>query len=226
MEHLLDNAFWHALSGSQARFATGTGTARRYAPGFSPMLGFADTRNPDFAALAPYCQRGESFYCSGWTGESPADWRVEVEAVLLPMVWDAPMPAADEAPEAIALGPEHVQQAVDLAALTRPGPFGPRTLELGEYFGVFEGDRLIAMAGERLQIGRLREISGVCTHPDLQGRGLARRLMAKVLRRQMQRGDQPFLHVMRHNEAAHALYQRMGFRNHREQVARVVVFGG
>ena len=78
------------------------------------------------------------------------------------------------------------------------------------------------MAGERMHAGKLREISGVCTHPDFQGRGLARRLMLKLVRLQMQRGEAPFLHVMRDNTGAKRLYQKMGFREYRESVVRVV----
>ena len=78
------------------------------------------------------------------------------------------------------------------------------------------------MAGERMFAGRLREVSGVCTHPDFQGRGLARRLVAKLIARQVARGEAPFLHVMRDNAAAHRLYVGMGFRDYRETVVRVV----
>jgi predicted GNAT family acetyltransferase len=46
--------------------------------------------------------------------------------------------------------------------------------------------------------------------------------MLKLLRRQMQRDEMPFLHVMRGNEAARALYARMGFRDYRESVVRVL----
>jgi len=46
--------------------------------------------------------------------------------------------------------------------------------------------------------------------------------MAKIIRRQMQRGETPFLHVMRANENARAIYKRMGFRNYRESVVRVL----
>lgn len=60
------------------------------------------------------------------------------------------------------------------------------------------------------------------THPDFQGRGLARRLMVKRIRRQMQRAESPFLHVMRDNGIAHRLYERMGFRDYGESVVRVV----
>jgi GNAT superfamily N-acetyltransferase len=222
MSHLLDNIIWHTLIGPHAKFSTGADDARRYAQGFSPIIGFANPKQPNFAALAPYCKPGEHFYCDGWSGTPPSGWQIDVETIMLKMVWDAPMPSADEAPEAVSLGPEHTATALELATLTRPGPFGLRTIELGEYFGCFEGPRLVAMAGERLFAGSLREISGVCTHPDFQGRGLARRLMAKLVRRQMQRNETPFLHVMRENHGARRLYERMGFRDYRESVVRII----
>lgn len=222
MKQLLDNIMWNALSGPHARYSAGADDARRYAAGFSPLIGFANPESPNFGALAAHCQRGESFYCDGWSGAAPAGWRVDFESTMFKMVWEAPAPASDEAADAVALGAGHVPQALELAALTKPGPFGPRTIELGEYFGYFEGAALVAMAGERMHAGTLREISGVCTHPDFQGRGLARRLMLKLIRRQLQRGETPFLHVMRDNTGARQLYERMGFRSYRESVVRVV----
>jgi GNAT superfamily N-acetyltransferase len=222
MRHWLDNIVWHSLSGAQARFATGTDDVRRYARGFSPIVGFADAERPNLAALTPFCDIGEHFYCDGWSGAAPPGWRVDEETSMFKMVWDAGMPDAGEGSGAVALGPEHALQAVDLATLTRPGPFGPRTIELGDYFGFFDGGRLVAMAGERMQAGSLREISGVCTHPDYRGQGLARALMLKLVRRQMQRHQTSFLHVMRDNEGARSLYERMGFRDYRESIVRQI----
>ena len=219
---LLDQIVWHSLTGAQVHCATGTATARRYAPGFSPIIAFADSERPDFAALEPYCEPDEHFYCSGWTGTAPPGWQIDAEAMLVKMVWQGPAPAADDALAAIRLGPEHVPQMQGLVALTKPGPFGPRTIELGDYFGCFEGPRLVAMAGERMHAGLLREVSGVCTHPAFQGRGLARRLMQLLLRRELQRGETPFLHVMCDNRAAHDLYERMGFVDWQESVVRVL----
>ena len=222
MKELLDNIIWHALSGPQAGFAAGTDRARRYARGFPPIVGFADAARPDFGALRPFCEAGEQLYIGGWSDAAPAGWRVESQASMFTMLWEAAMPAADTAPEAAPLGPAQAERAVELAALTKPGPFGPRTIELGQYFGVFEGERLLAMAGERMHAGQLREISGVCTHPDAQGQGHARRLMHKLIRRQMQRGETPFLHVMRHNANAVRLYERMGFSIVNESIVRVI----
>ena len=120
------------------------------------------------------------------------------------------------------MGAEHAAQAVELAALTGPGPFGLRTLELGDYVGVFDQGRLVAMAGERAFASPWREISGICTHPDFQGSGLAWRLTARLLRHQLARGEMPFLHVMSDDLGARSLYQRMGFRDYRESVVRVI----
>lgn len=219
---VLDDIFWHALSGPQAHFATGAGAARRYARGFSPILGFRDREHPDFAALEPFCDPGERFYLDTWSGEAPPGWSIVVEKRMKRMLWAGDGAPADPEPSTRPLLAAHAQQAVDLALLTNPGPFGLRTIELGEYFGVFEGGRLVAMAGERMHAGEFREVSGVCTHPDFQGRGLARRLTAKIVRLQLARGQRPFLHVMSHNTGAHDLYERMGFRDYRETVVRVV----
>ena len=224
--HPLDNVFWQTLVGPHARYAFGSAEARRYAPGFSPIVGFANPESPDFAALAPHCTPGERFYCCGWEGAAPAGWQIEMEARICRMVWRMAMPEGDEATGAVLLEPRHVAQALELAELTRPGPFGSRTPELGEYFGFIENGTLVAMAGERMHARGHREISGVCTLPAHRGRGLARRLMLKLVARQMMRGETPFLHAMVDNVAARALYERMGFREDRESTLRVVRYAG
>jgi GNAT superfamily N-acetyltransferase len=222
MSSPLDNIFWHCLSGPHARHAVGTGDVRRYAPGFSPIIGARDAANPDFRALETLCAPGEPAYIDAWSGPCPPGWEILKEARMFKMVWDATPPADDPAPEAILLAPDHAALAVELTRLTNPGPFGPRTPELGEYVGVFDGSRLVAMAGERCTLSGYREVSGICTHPDFQGRGLARKLTLKLVRRQALRGERTFLHVMGHNEGARRLYRKMGFRDDLETTVRVI----
>jgi ribosomal protein S18 acetylase RimI-like enzyme len=229
MPTLLDNIFWHALTGPQAAQATGAGAARRYAQGFAPLVAFADAAAPDFSALAPYCVPGEALYVGAWSGPVPAGWQLQAQATMWRMVWnravatrEAPLSDGRQLPAMVALGPAQVPQMLALTALTQPGPFGPRTWALGDYLGCFEGDRLVAMAGERAHAGPWREVSGVCTHPDFQGHGLAGRLVLALVRRQLARGETPFLHVMSHNTGARALYARMGFQDQAELVVRVV----
>ncbi|MDM0112307.1 GNAT family N-acetyltransferase [Variovorax sp. J22R133] len=221
--HLLDNIPWHSLTGPHARYSLGTGGARRYAPGFSPIIAFANPASPDFAALEQFCAPGEHFYCGGLSGSVPSGWQIDAGTTANQMLWDAAViPADDGALLAVRLGPSHVPQILELVAVTQPGPFAERTIELGEYLGVFEAGRLVAMAGERMAARGLREISGVCTHPDFQGRGLARRLVEKLIRLELARGETPFLHVMQDNSHARRIYERMGFRHHQEVALQIV----
>ena len=218
---LLDNIIWHTLSGPHARFAMGEGGARRYATGFSPIVGFRDADNPDFAALVPFCAPGEHFYCGGWSGPVPEDWRLDADSTMFNMVWDGDMPTTDEAPEAIPLGAAHTDAVLALAQLAQPGPFGPRTIELGEYFGIFENGQLIAMAGERARMPQFTEISAVCTDPDFQGRGHARTLMEWLLSEITRQGKVAFLHVKAEN-GAKRLYEKLGFHVRRVLQLNVV----
>ena len=219
---LLANIVWHSLAGVHAPYSCGTQGARRYARGFSPIMGFANPERADFSAMEPFCEVGEQVYCAGWSGPVPSGWQIDVHGVGHQMVWDGALPAIDPELCAARLGAAHVQQMLQLAAITKPGPFAEKTVELGEYYGVFEGERLVAMAGERFQAGTLREISGVCTHPDFQGRGLARRLVEMLIRIELARHEIPFLHVMADNHLARRIYERMGFHRIQDCVVRVV----
>jgi GNAT superfamily N-acetyltransferase len=221
VEQLLDNVIFESLAGAQSRFAEGPPHARRYRRGIAGLAGFADRAHPDFDALAPFCEAGEPMYCIGWTGKAPPRWRIVADTAVHQFVWDAP-PPHDPADAAIRLAPAHVDRMVALAALTRPGPFGPSNFDLGEFYGVLEGESLLAMAGERLEAGPLREVSAVCTRPGFEGRGLARRLMERVVRLQLARGQVPFLHVMDANTRAREIYSRMGFRHRQQLPLRVV----
>jgi predicted GNAT family acetyltransferase len=100
---------------------------------------------------------------------------------------------------------------VELARLTKPGPFGLRTLEFGSYFGIFENEKLVAMTGQRLHIENYTEISAVCTHPEYTGKYYAFTLLQHQLKIILQNGQQPFLHVKEDNQRAIDLYIRLGF---------------
>jgi len=215
------NVFWQALADTQRGFSVGTEHVRRYSRGLPPLLAFADPDHPRLEELEPFCESGERFYTSDWRGEAPAGWKVELESTMELMVWSGGAPG-EEPLDAVPLGAADVEQMVELANLTKPGPFGPRNLELGDYLGCFDQGRLVAMAGERMQAGHWREVSAICTHPDSQGRGLARKLVQRMVATQLRRGERPFLHVMSSNAGAVHLYKRLGFEPHRTCVVRVV----
>jgi predicted GNAT family acetyltransferase len=100
---------------------------------------------------------------------------------------------------------------VALTTLAFPGFFRERTHEMGNYYGIRVSGELVAMAGERLCLRGLREISAVVTHPGHTGKGYAHRLMSYLLREHARAGFKSFLHVNVINRRAIARYERMGF---------------
>lgn len=107
---------------------------------------------------------------------------------------------------------DDVPEMLDLVALAKPGPFLSRTIEMGQYFGLWQDDKLAAMAGERLHLTGYCEISAVCTHPDYSGRGYASALTTMVAEGIMARQELPFLHLSPTNDVAMRLYKKLGFR--------------
>ena len=208
----LDNPAWHALKSRQAYFAVGDGTVLRYLADVSP---FAALETP--AAMPELGRRmAEGEVAVLW---SPEDLEPPPGVDLLIRFPCLQMAAADfrpaEAEEAPALGPADVPEMIDLAVLTKPGPFYGRTIEMGDFVGLREHGRLAAMAGERMKPSGFTEISAICVHPDFQGRGHARRLTSIVSRRAVAAGFTPFLNVLPDNAAAISLYESLGFRPRR-----------
>ena len=101
-----------------------------------------------------------------------------------------------------------------LAELTRPGPYRLGSHRFGRFIGVREQGRLIAMAGERMRMPGMAEVSAVCTHPDHRGHGYAGALMRIVAERILARGERPMLHSYADNAGAIALYRSLGFVEH------------
>ena len=135
------------------------------------------------------------------------------EAPVIQMIADGKTPAPPEGPAPIVLGPSDVPEMLRLAEQTNPGPFGPRTHELGQYIGVRVDGALAAMAGERMRLDGAVEISAVCVGPEHRGKGYAAFLVAWLVRKLREEGAMPFLHVFTDNSSAIALYERLGFRD-------------
>jgi ribosomal protein S18 acetylase RimI-like enzyme len=223
--HPLDNPAWESLQAAHKRFAETRGRAARYQ---SDVAGFhalpPEPTRAGWADLAVLVGEGVELALGGVVLEPPLGWTIvrDIEGV---QYVDERLRAEPD-PEAIRLGHEDVPEMLALVARTEPGPFLPRTVELGTYLGTYLGIRregaLVAMAGERLHPPGWTEISAVCTDPAYRGQGIATRLVRAVAAGIRERGETPFLHTAAGNTGARRLYERLGFRLRRETVFRLL----
>ncbi len=166
-------------------------------------------------AVAPLVAPGESVYLLGVAPIVPEGWHLEAFRPLAQMVCTAPLDVI-EGPEIIELSDAHRDDVLALTALVYPHYFRPRTMEMGRYFGIYQEGRLAAIIGERLGTDAYTEMSAICTHPDFNGRGYARRLTAMLTNDTLARGRTPFLHVSHENTRAKQLYEQLGFHHRRD----------
>jgi ribosomal protein S18 acetylase RimI-like enzyme len=212
--HSLDNPIWNSLSTLHSHFAQGDELAKRYPPEVTLLAAMGEPTIESYASLAKTLQRVGAALFLDQPPQIPSGWITVHASPLVQMVCEKPNLAQDGFP-AEKLTPVDVPEMVALAELTKPGPFGTRTRELGEYLGIRKTKRLVAMAGERLHLPGYTEVSAVCTHPEFQGRGYARELMSILMRKIIGRRETPILHVRQANVSAIHLYEKLGFRTRR-----------
>lgn len=210
--HPLDNPFWSALTTQQAHLALGGALARRYPPDISPIAAMPAAGPRNLAALQAVVAVGDDMGLVGpFAPELPDHWDVLYASTITQMIRTDTSPLPEGDADVSSLGKADVADMLPLVEITKPGPFRARTIELGRYLGIREAGRLVAMAGERSCTGTFREVSAVCTHPDAQGRGLARGLIGRVVNRMLRAGETPYLHVDNRNPRAIDLYLALGF---------------
>jgi ribosomal protein S18 acetylase RimI-like enzyme len=218
----LDNPVYSSLTGDHASLALGDGRARRYPRDVSPLTGLAEPTAEAFADLRALTEPGETVATVTIAPVVvPGDWELVGERWIDQMVLDAPAAAPAAAHELVELGAADATQMLALAQATQPGPFALGTVRMGRYLGIRDGERLVAMAGERMRPEGATEISAVCTDPAYTGRGYAKALMAPLIAAAVEAGRTPMLHVKTEN-GAKRLYERLGFRVRREMRLTII----
>ena len=89
--------------------------------------------------------------------------------------------------------------------------FKKKTYTLGNYYGIYKDNQLVAVTGERMQMNDFIEVSAVITHPDHTGKGYAKQLVAFTTNRIFTQNKLPYLHVTETNTGAIGLYEKLGF---------------
>jgi ribosomal protein S18 acetylase RimI-like enzyme len=211
VKHLLHNPVYNALLSGDKHLSFGNDKVKFFNEEVSPFAGFEQDYEKGFDDLYELLPVGRKIlYAIPVLITQPAGWQIQHEIKGLQFVYEGEGESKTESPNVVPLTTIHIDQMVQLAKLTKPGPFGSGTINFGSYFGIFDKEKLAAMTGQRLHVENCTEISAVCTHPDYAGKGYAYTLLQHQLQLILQQNQQPFLHVRDDNQRAIALYQRLG----------------
>jgi ribosomal protein S18 acetylase RimI-like enzyme len=207
--HPLDRVVWNALTTRQASLARAGGGVLRFDPGHALFAAAGpEATDADWVALARRTGRLALFESNPMVPRG----LVEVERIDCLQMTATALRAGGRTVDVLDLTDADAPEMLALATLTRPGPFLEKTHRLGPFIGVRREGRLVAMAGERLNLDGFGEVSGVCTHPDHRGQGYAGALMRVVVGRILARGDTAFLHARLGHTETIAFYETLGFR--------------
>jgi ribosomal protein S18 acetylase RimI-like enzyme len=190
----------------------GTESIAIYSPEISPFVGLKNWDDDSQEKLFDFLPAGRTvstlvaqpFILSN-------KWDLVFSLGLYQLVCTMPKPFKGPVVAIQTLGEDQIPAMIELTAMTKPGPFTQRTIEFGNYIGIFENEQLIAMAGERLHLTDFTEISAVCTHPSHIGKGFAAVLVNQLSNQIQKSGKTAFLHVRQDNQRAISLYQGLGF---------------
>jgi len=212
MNHVLDNPAWNALQSGNKTLAFGDSPVSYFDREVSPFAALAENSEDNFQLLHEQIpHNGPVLFVTPVEIVFSKQWEVLRIIRGLQMVCGTATVPGEVTAQLIPLTDEHIPQILELTKLTNPGPFASRTIDFGHYQGIFEGEKLVAMAGQRLHAFNYAEVSAVCTHPDHTGKGYARQLLLNQINRIKAASEIPFLHVRYDNHRAIKVYESLGF---------------
>jgi predicted GNAT family acetyltransferase len=211
VSHPLDRVIWEALVSRHKSLALGDNCARRYPTEIAPFGATVNERPENYRSLLRLLSPGDRVALLTPEPISPPPELVVVKRDMVDQMMLAAKPTPPGTTQLINLCVTDLPEMRHLVELTKPGPFGARTIELGDYLGIRIDGALVAAAGERMKLDGFTEISAVCVHPSRRGQGLAAELIAALARSIMLRHEVPFLHVFVANKPAINLYRKLGF---------------
>jgi len=213
-EQKLDNPVWYSLAETHKKLAVFYNDAHFYHSDYSAFGAFNEVSDNGEGFVA-YAKLVPSFFIFGEKPSIPDSLKLKAELLCLQMIvrHKIVIPYTEEI---VKLEESHREALLGLVKTVYPEYFKSKTADLGNYYGIFKENQLVAITGERMQMDAFTEVSAVITHPEHTGKGYAKQLVAHTANAIFEQKKTPFLHVAKANISAVKLYQKLGFETRRE----------
>ncbi len=212
------NPVWNALRGPHRHLAIGDGVACRYPTDVAPFAAIVESSAEAQRQLHSLLAAGESIWIADPPDHSGLQLEQELDCVQMVLPPEVPLPPPGAG--IVALSGANAPEMLGLTDVAFPGFFRAATYKMGAYVGIRVDGELVAMAGERLRLEGYPELSGICTHPDHRGQGLAGGLIAHLVQAHRRAGLISWLHVGASNRRAIELYRALGSKAVRNLMLR------
>lgn len=207
--HKLDNPVWYSVSETHKNFGIDFGTIKFYHPDYCPFGGFIALDNME-QFISEYAKLASNFFIIGQKPNVPHSLKLNNELICLQMIIHNKIEGEIE-DQIVKLEEEHLEDLLGLVKIVYPEYFKKKTSSLGNYYGIYKNNQLVAVTGERMQMDEFTEVSAVITHPEHTGKGYAKQLVTHTANAIFAKNKTPFLHVAESNVGAIKLYEKLGF---------------
>jgi len=214
----LDNPVWHSLLETHKQFSISYANLKCYIPDCCSFGSFEKKFEPkdDISnQIDEYANLTDNFFIVGERPGFSGGIGLKNELVCAQMIIEHIISFEPEE-HIVRLNSKYDQSLFDLVNLVQPGYFKEKTVLMGDYYGIFKDDQLIAVTGERMKMNDFTEVSAVVTHPHYTGRGFAKQLVSHTVNRILSQNKIPYLHVAEKNIVAIKLYETLGFKTRRK----------
>lgn len=212
LEEKLKNPVWYSLNETHKKFAIEFDGVQFYNPAINNFGAFFDT-NKTTEALNKYAKLTEKFFLVS-ENQTPVfdnnkivlEKKINGCQMVLENLTDIKITEKIEL-----LSESNIDEIYDLIWLVMPGFYQKRGFEMGNFYGIFKDNKLIAISGQRMQTNDFIEVSSVVTHPDYTRRGFAKQLIYHTTKEILKENKLPILHTNKGNPAI-GLYEKLGYK--------------
>lgn len=210
----LDNLVWHCLNETHRDLALDYGSLKCYHPDFCPFGAFIG--NDDLSVpLKEHSKVAGPFFVLGNKPLFSSQVNFKGEFPCAQMVIENPIDRHVEE-TIVPLNGQYEEELFAFMQRFYPSFFKRKTVLLGDYFGIFKENELVAVTGERMQMDGYTEVSAVVTHTDHLGKGYAKQLVTHTANNIFRKNKIPFLHTNADSAKNIGLYEKLGFKVRRE----------